>query len=286
MNELPPGLYKFIKIVGLIIFSSLSIYISIEDSIKKFKAREPDNCIRVKKQEGKQEKKDCCKRIEINTLSDILFGSISLLILFYIVLYHFRNIYNDYLNYKESIISTIFLGIYSLAIVGYNISSGFLIHYSPDNPMKIIKLILIDIVLISLILFSRSFLNGADNKRTYIIYLLFAILIIYLHFNDNDNCFENIEVTKKTCKDYDCNKVLDEKWTEETASMWTKCCPLDTECYTDKVDKYIDQDKESYDNKIKSAGGGMITEEAKYRVRKEKCKVDEMRKDIEDGIYA
>ena len=30
----------------------------------------------------------------------------------------------------------------------------------------------------------------------------------------------------------------------------------------------------------------MVPEEAKYRVRKEKCNMDEMRKDIENDIYA
>lgn len=289
MNELPPGLYKFIKIVGLIIFLSLSFIISIKDSIKKFNERkeQSDECIRAEK-EGKQEDKDCCERLKFNTYSDILLGGASLFLLLIIFVYHSINIYQDYIDYKKTMSYKIFIIIIicPLTIIGYNILSGYLIHYSPDKVMKIIKLILIDIILIALIIFGITFLNGTDNEKTYIIYLLFAIVIIYLHFNNNDNCFEKIEETKKTCKDYDCNKVLDEKWTEETASMWTKCCPLDTECYTDKVDKYIEQDKESYDNKIKSAGGGMIAEEAKYRVRKEKCKVDEMRKDIEDGIYA
>lgn len=280
MNELPPGFYKFIKIVGLIIFLILSFYIS--NLIKKYKDRgeQLDECTRTEK----QEENDCCERVDLHMYSDMLLGIASLFLLLIIVGYHSFNIYENYIDYKKNKVYWIFIITCLLTFIGYNFFSGFLIHYSPDKAMKIIKLILIDIILIAIIIFGRTFLDGTDNENLYIIYLLFAIVIIYLHFNDIDNCFENIEATK-TCRDYDCNKVLDKKWTEETASMWTKCCPLDTECYTDKVDKYIDQDKESYDNKLKSSGG-MIPEEAKYRVRKEKCKVDVMRKDIEDGIYA
>lgn len=238
----------------------------------------------------------CCKNFEIYSILKIFSNIFDLILLFIIAIIHGCFIYG--LNLNKYILSEKFITF----IVGWCFMRIVLLFFgiailgikekNEDKKEKksLIHLLFIVIILLLVFLIYKFILNSNDGIYIYFIYSLFAIIFIHRYVDEKFNCvIPSPPPGSKTCNDYKCNNIFDTPWDEETAKMWKKCCPLENNCYSEKVDKAMEQSEEEINDFMKNDendGMDLIREEAEYRVRKTKCNVDQMRQDIKDDIYA